>query len=206
MNRTESIDQKILAMVRHRGRGAVFSGTEFVTLGQPAAVRQALSRLTRRGTFRRIGTALYHYPATSASLGGELPPSADAVAQAIARRTDSRIVASGALAANLLGLSTQVPAKWLYLTDGPSRSIAVGPHTLAFRHVSPRRMAANGRISAVVFEALRYLKRENAGGAVVERLRRNLPVEAKVELRRDLAHASVWMRPLVQRILAEEGN
>ena len=206
MNRTEAIDRKILAAVSRRGRGTVFSGTEFIALGQSAAVRQALSRLTRTGTFRRIGTALYHYPAINASLGGELPPSADVVAQALVRRTDSRIVASGALAANLLGLSKQVPAKRLYLTDGPSRSIAVGPYTLTFRHVSPRRMAAKGKISAVVFEALRYLKREQTTETVLENLRRNLPAEAKSELRRDLSHASVWMRPLVQRILAQEDN
>ena len=199
-------EQKVLAAIRRRGRGAVFSGIELVALGQAAAVRQALSRLTRRGALRRIGTALYHYPEVNPRLGGELPPSADAVAQAIARRTDSRIVASGALAANLLGLSTQVPAKRLYLTDGPSRSIAVGPYTLTFRHVSPRRMAAKGKISAVVFEALRYVRREHATETASERLRRTLPAEAKAELRRDLSHASVWMRPLVQRILAAEGD
>lgn len=201
----KTIEEKIMAKVIRRGRGTVFFGTEFLDVGHPDAVRQALSRLARAETIRRIGSALYHYPAINDKLGGELPPSADDVARAIARRTDSRIVATGALAANLLGLSTQVPAKRVYLTNGPSRSIAVGSYSLSFRHVSPRRMAVKGEISAMVFEALRYLKQENSTEEVVTRLRRSLPLEAKVQLRRDLQYATIWMRPLVERIVRKVG-
>ena len=114
-----------MASVVRRGRGSVFFGEDFRTMARPEAVRQALSRLARAGTIRRIGTGLYHYPAINEKLGGELPPATDTVAQAIARRTGSRVVATGAQAANLLGLSTQVPAKPIYLTNGSSRSVAV---------------------------------------------------------------------------------
>ncbi|MFH2203127.1 MAG: DUF6088 family protein [Elusimicrobiota bacterium] len=200
----KSLQEKILAKVVRRGRGTVFFGEEFLDMGRADAVRQALSRLARAGTIRRITTALYHYPEFNDKLGGELPPSADTVAQAIARRTDSRIVASGALAANLLGLSTQVPAKRVYLTNGPSRDVSIGSNILSFRHASPRRMAANGKISAIVFEAFRYLKKENVTNNVVTRLRRILPPAAKAELHRDLPHAAVWMRPLIERITGDE--
>jgi len=198
---SKSVEGRVLAKVVRRGRGSVFFGMEFLDMGRPDAVRQALSRLARASIIRRIGTSLYHYPAINEKLGGELPPAADAVAQAIARRTDSRIVAAGALAANLLGLSTQVPAKRVYLTNGPSRNIAVGSYSLSFRHVSPRRMASRGDISAMVFEALRYLKQGNAAEEAAARLRRSLPAEAKAQLRRDLRHAAVWMRPLLERIM-----
>ena len=203
-HRTSSLESAILANVIRRGRGSVFFGVEFLALGRPDAVRQALSRLAREGTIRRIGMGLYHYPVFNEKLGGEISPSADSVAQAIARRTDSRIVATGALAANLLGLSTQVPAKPIYLTNGSSRNVVVGNYSIAFRHVSPRRMAVRNNISALVFEALRYLKRENVTAQVVERLRRSLPAEAKAELRRDLQHASLWMRPLAEKIVSEK--
>ncbi|MFC1521888.1 DUF6088 family protein [Elusimicrobiota bacterium] len=206
VKRTEkSTADKILARAIHRGRGSVFFGVELLDLGQSVAVRKALSRLVRTGIIRRIGTSLYHYPVINEKLGGELPPSADAVAWAIARRTDSRVMPSGALAVNLLGLSTQVPAKRVYLTSGLSRSIVVGSYTFAFRHVSPRRMAVRGKYSSMVFEALRYLKRGNVTDDVIARLRRTLPEKVKVELRRDLPHASVWMRPFVMRIIGEEG-
>lgn len=200
----KNIEKLIFQKLTHRGRGYVFSGTELLNLGHPAAVRQALSRLAKAGTITRIATGLYYYPRFNKMLGGEIPPSMDTVAQAIARRTDSRIVASGALAANLLGLSTQVPAKQVYLTDGPSRTLSIGRSLLIFRHASPRRMAAKDGISAMVFEAFRYLGREHIGDTVINRLRRNLPGEAKGELRRDLSHASVWMRPLVKRIIETE--
>jgi len=159
--------------------------------------------LTRQGVIRRIGVSLYHYPRINEKLGGEIPPPPDVVALAVARKTGSRIVASGALAANVLGLSTQVPAKMVYLTNGPTRMITVDPHTLSFRHVSPRRMAAKGKLSGIVFEALRYLKATNVTGDVITKLKRNLSADAKTELKRDLPHAAGWMRPYIQQIIAE---
>lgn len=183
--------------------GYVFTGSDFLDLGNLLAVQQVMSRLTRDGKIRRIGTALYHYPRINEKLGGELPPAADMVALTIARRTDSRIVPSGALAVNVLGLSTQVPAKMIYLTNGPSRDITVKPYTLRFRHVSPRRMAAKGKTSAIVFEALRYLKENNITDEVIDKLRSGLSVDAKTQLKRDMPHATGWMRPYIHRILPE---
>lgn len=189
-----------MASVVRRGRGSVFFGEDFRPMARPEAVRQALSRLARAGAIRRIGTGLYHYPAINEKLGGELPPATDTVAQAIARRTGSRVVATGAQAANLLGLSTQVPAKPIYLTNGSSRSVAVGNQSIAFRHVGPRRMGVRNDISVMVFEALRYIGRTNVTDQVATRLRSSLPPAAKAELRRDLPHASIWIRSIVERI------
>ncbi|MFA6318236.1 MAG: DUF6088 family protein [Elusimicrobiota bacterium] len=195
-----SLEEKIIASVIRRGRGSVFFGEDFRSMARPDAVRQALSRLARTGTIRRIGTGLYHYPVINEKLGGEIPPSMDTVARAIARRTGSRIVATGAQAANLLRLSTQVPAKPVYLTNGSSRRVAVGNYSISFRHVGPRRISTKNDISALLFEALRHLGRANVTDEVVTRLRRTLPAEAKAELRRDLPYASIWMRPIVDRI------
>lgn len=195
-----SLEDKIMASVTRRGRGFVFFGDDFLPFGSPEAVRQALSRLTRAGTIRRIGMGLYHFPAINEKLGGELPPSMDTVARAVARRTGSRIVATGAQAANLLGLSTQVPAKPIYLTNGSSRSVAIGNYSIVFRHAGPRRMGVRNDISVLVFEALRYIGRASVDDQVVARLQRSLPADAKAELRRDLHRASIWMRPIVQRI------
>mgnify|MGYP001264941666 CR=1 FL=1 len=201
----KSVQESVLSKIIRGGRGAIFFGEGFLSLGNPEAVRQTLSRLTRRGTIRRIGTSLYYYPAFNSHLGGELPPSADLAAQAIAKRTDSRIVATGALAANLLGLSTQVPAKRIYLTNGPSRNLSIGTHLLSFRHVSPRRMAARGKISALVFEAIKYLRQKEMTEEVVSRLQHSLPVTAKAQLLKDLKHSAIWMRPILKRIIEGKG-
>jgi len=203
MKTSYSIANKILARIQGKGRGYVFAGNDFLDLGNLLAIQQVMSRLTRAEKIRRIGTALYHYPRVNEKLGGELPPAPDMVAMAIARKTDSHIIPSGALAVNVLGLSTQVPAKMIYLTNGPSRDITVKPYTLRFRHVSPRRMAAKGKISAIAFEALRYLKEQNITDEVIDKLRFGLSADAKIQLKRDLAHAAGWMRPYIQRILSE---
>lgn len=202
----QAVDKEVYKRIIKLGRGSVFSVSDFLRLGRPTALRQTLSRLTRAGTIRRVAAALYYYPVSNARLGGELPPSADAVVQAICRRNDSRAIATGALAANLLGLSTQVPAKRHYLTNGPSRTVAAGPFTIILQHVAPRRMAARRKISALVYEALRYMRQQNGMDDAVARLRRTLPAEAKGELHRDLSHAAVWMHPLVERILEKEGT
>jgi len=195
-----SIENRIMAGVMRRGRGCVFFGEDFLPLGSPEAVRQALSRLARAGTIHRIGMGLYYFPTINEKLGGELPPSMDTVARAIARRTGSRIVATGAQAANLLGLSTQVPAKPIYLTNGSSRSVAIGNYSIAFRHVSARRMAIKKDISTLVCEALRHFGRANITEQVIARLRRALPAKAKAELRHDLPRTLIWMRPIIKRI------
>ncbi len=196
-----SLEDRITSSVIRRGRGCVFFGEDFLPFGSPEAVRQALSRLARAGTIRRIGIGLYHFPAINEKLGGELPPSMDTVAHAIARRTGSKIVATGAQAANLLGLSTQVPAKPIYLTNASSRGVVIGNYSISFRHIGPRRMGIKHDISVLVFEALRYIGRANVTDQVVARLRRSLPAEAKAELRHDLPRASIWMRPIIQRIV-----
>jgi len=195
----KSVMDKILAKVIRRGRGSVFFGVEFLDAGKPEAVRQALSRLARKGTIKRVGISLYYYPAVNDKLGGKLPPSANSIAEAIAQRTNSRILPAGALSANLLGLSTQVPAKRIYLTNGPSRNMTVGPYELSFRHVSPRRMAAKGD-AGLVFEALRFFRRGNGAEAAALRLRKSLPAEVKAQLSHGLGYAPIWMRPLLEQI------
>ena len=195
----KSIADQVLSKIVHRGRGAVVFAVDFRKMGRPETVRQALSRLARNGTIQRVGASLYYYPVINAKLGGKLPPPADAVAKALALRTNSKILPAGALAANLLGLSTQVPAKRIYLTDGPSRDIAVGPYTIHFKHVSPRRMAVKDG-SSLVFESLRFFKHENMPEMVVPRLKAVLPINAKKQLRRDSRYAPAWMRPLLEQI------
>jgi hypothetical protein len=115
----------------------------------------ALSRLAREGTVQRLGRGLYYYPKTNKRLGIAIPPDPDVIADALARQTGSRIAPSGATAANRLGLSTQVPAKPVYLTDGRSRQVRVGNFVVVVRHVAPKELPIGNRTSATVLQALR---------------------------------------------------
>jgi hypothetical protein len=122
---TKSVDSQVIAEIRSRGRGSVFVPADFLEIGSRGAVDVTLHRLARQGTIRRLARGLYDFPKDHAALG-RLSPSAQAVAEALAGRDRTHIQPAGAYAANTLGLSEQVPAKAVFLTDGPSRTVKVG--------------------------------------------------------------------------------
>jgi predicted transcriptional regulator of viral defense system len=143
----QAIDSRILASIHGRGRGSVFVPSDFLDIGSRKAVDVALHRLTRQGTIRRLARGVYDFPKEHPILG-QLAPSAEAVARALAGRDRTRIQPSGAYAANTLGLTEQVPAKVVFLTDGPARTVKVGPTTIQLRRTTPKNMEAAGRLAA----------------------------------------------------------
>jgi predicted transcriptional regulator of viral defense system len=192
--------EKILQRIRKRGRGSVYVTQDFLDLGARAAVDQALSRLTRRGELRRLSQGLYDFPKLHPRFG-TLSPDPSAIAQAAARKTGSRIQVSGAQAANSLGMTTQVPARLVFLTDGPSKQIRIGAQVIALRHVSPRNMAGAGKTSGAVIQALRHLGRDAIDDGVVARLKKTLSDDDKAALRVDAA-APDWVRSVVANVVA----
>jgi hypothetical protein len=199
-----AVQGQILDRIHRAGRGKVFTSKDFLDLGSREAIDQALSRLARAKEIQRLGRGLYHYPQMNERLGIPLSPDADEIAEALARQTGSRIAPSGAVAANRLGLSTQVPAKPVYLTDGRSRQVRVGNLVLAIRHVPPKELPLGGRISALVFQAIRHLGRSDINSAAIARLRRSLSPEQKGDLLRDARYTTDWIADVVRQVAAEE--
>jgi hypothetical protein len=199
---TQSIDSKILAAIRHRGPGSVFVPADFLEIGSREAVDVALHRLARRGTIRRLARGVYDLPKEHPVLG-PLAPSAEAVARALAGRDRTRLQPAGAYAANALGLSEQVPAKAVFLTDGPARTVQIGTMTIQLRRTTPRNMAAAGRLSGLLIQALRELGEEHVTPERRAHLRRMLPADQRRGLLKDLRLAPAWMHPIF-RELAEE--
>jgi hypothetical protein len=198
----DTIRQAILDRIRSAGRGEVFTPKDFLDAGTRYATDQALSRLVRSGDILRLGRGLYYYPRVNPRLGIPVTPDVDQVAQAIGRRTGSRMVPSGAVAANLFGLSTQVPAKFLYLSDGRSRRLRVGKIEIQVKHVTPKELPRGGQTSAMVFQALRYLGREAVDVQVVARLKAVLPAKQKRELAQDARYTTDWIADVVRQIAA----
>src|SRR5262245_37583749 len=128
-----TIPDKIIDRLRRQGRGTVFTPKDFLAIGSRDAVDQALSRLAKAETVQRLGRGLYYYPKMNKRLGIAIPPDVDEIADAFARQTGSRIAPSGATAANSLGLTTQVPAKPVYLTDGRSRQLRIGRYVVVVK-------------------------------------------------------------------------
>ena len=164
--------KKILARIYGKGRGWCFGPKDFQDIGNRPAVDKALSRLHRGGTIRRVARGVYDYPRVSKKLGMQAPPDLDQVAHALARSRGWRIQAAGVWAANLLGLSTQVPAKAVYLTTGPGKSLTVGNTPVEFRSVSPKDLPEG--LCGLVIQALKGLGKENVDDHAVSQLRRHL--------------------------------
>ena len=200
---TQSIDSRILARIHGRGRGSVFVPGDFLDLGSREAVDLALHRLARKKTIRRLARGVYDFPKEHPVLG-LLSPSAEDVAKALAGRDRTRLQPAGAYAANALGLSEQVPAKVVFLTDGPSRTVKIGPTTIQLRRTTPKNMAAAGRLSGLLIQALRELGQEHVTPARREHLKRSLPAEKRQELVKDLPLAPAWMHPIFRELAREE--
>jgi len=198
-----SIDSQVLATILKRGPGTVFVPADFLDLGSREAIDVVLHRLARRGTIRRLARGLYDLPKEHPVLG-PLSPSAETVAQALARRDRTRLQLAGASAANALGLSEQVPAKVVFLTDGPTRLVKVGTMTIQLRRTTPKNMAAAGRLSGLVIQALRELGKEHVTTARLQHLKQTLPVEKRRELMADLKLAPSWMHPFIRELAEEE--
>ena len=198
----QSIDSRILAAIHGRGRGSVFVPTDFLEIGSRRAVDIALHRLARKGTIRRLTRGVYDFPKEHPVLG-LLSPSADDVAHALAGRDRTRLQPAGAYAANILGLSDQVPAKAVFLTDGPSRTVKIGPTTIQLRRTTAKNMAAAGRLSGLLIQALRALGKEHVTPERRAHLKRTLPAEKRRELVKDIRLAPAWMHSII-RELAEE--
>lgn len=196
----QTIEDKIVTKMRGYRTPHPFSANDLTDLGTRAAVDQALSRLARSGKLHRLGRGLYMYPRPSSLTGMTRLPTAQAIAKAIARKHGHRILPSRPYASNLLGLSTQVPAKNIFMTDGRSRTVRVGQDTIYFHHVEPSTLAASGRVAPLVFQAMRDIGRQRVSDRDVARLRRLLPAEDKKALLKNRRFAPAWMHLLIEAI------
>ena len=198
---TTSTMNAILRRIRAKHRGSVFTPRQFAHLGTRAAVDQALSRLQRAGRIRRLTQGVYEFPKIHPRIG-VLSPSPEGVAKAMAERTGSRITISGAKAANLLGLSTQVPMQNVFWTEGPSRTIRIGNQTVSLKHVAPSKMIGAGTEAGIVIQAVRSLGEKGVHEIPVHTLAKRLPGAVKRAVKRLTPTAPAWSQPVLNQITA----
>ncbi|MBN1588777.1 MAG: hypothetical protein JW888_04615 [Pirellulales bacterium] len=189
--------------IRRKGHGQAFSSKDFLDIGSRASVDHALSTLTRSGVIRRVTRGIYDYPKVSPELGGQLSPDYDSVAQAIARKNGVRIEPSGAWAANLLGLSTQVPAKIVYLTNGTSREYWINGQKIAFQRVGPKELLPKPGPSTLVVQSLRHLGQDRIDDTVIRQLRDRLSPSDCKALLRDARYTADWIFEVLKKIVAD---
>jgi hypothetical protein len=197
----QTMRDQIVARIDRLVEGKAFSAKDFLDIASRGTIDMSLTSLTRRGTIRRVRRGLYDKPRVNPSLGGELSPDIDEAARAIARRYRWKIVPEGAWAANLLGLSTQVPAKIIYLTDGPNNEVLIGRRTIHFKHARPKAMAGLEGKFALVVQALRHMGKEGVGSREIETLRAALSLTEKRKLVKDTQFSADWIYEVAKRIM-----
>jgi len=196
----QSMRDQIVGRIERLGEGKAFSAKDFLDIASRTTIDVTLASLTSSGKIRRVRRGLYDMPKVNPALGGTLSPDIDEAARAIARRQRWKIVPEGAWAANLLGLSTQVPAKIIYLTDGPNNEVQIGRRRIHFKHARPKAMAGLEGKFALVVQALRHVGKEGVGTREIETLRAALSPAEKRKLVRATRFGVDWIYEVAKTI------
>jgi len=198
----ESTHNQIEILIKKKGRGKIFFSNDFSTLGTNIAVRHALSRLCKRGLIVRLAEGIYLYPKIDKELGlGVLYPSIDTIAKSIAKKDKARIVPTGLYALNRLGLSTQVPANAVYLTDGSPRRIKVGKGKgILFKHTVPKNLAFKSDLAMLIVFALKEITKDGVTKEHLDRLKYVLQQTPKEEILQDIKLMPSWIKNLIIKL------
>ena len=195
----QSIVTRIKKRIYSKSRGFVFTKSHFLDLGNPKTAAKALERLADSGEIRRLARGLYDYPEKHSTLG-DLPANYERIAQALAGRDSLKIQPSGAYAANLLGLTEQVPARIVFLTDGPNRTVQINKQQVVLKRTTPKNMATTGRVSGLVIQALRHLGQDHVDDNIIGVLKKRLSSDDKRQLMNDLRYAPVWIGNIFRQL------
>jgi hypothetical protein len=196
----QSIENKVEITIKAKPRGALILAEDFLSFGSSEAIRKSLERLEDKKVIVRVAHGIYVRPKISKLLG-LLKPSAEEVAEAIAKRDRLRTIPSGSYALNALGLSTQVPMNIVLLTDGSPRIIKVGRQKIKFKRATPKTLLAKGKISRLVIQALKEIGngklREDEERKILDFLQK----ENEKDLKHDIALAPVWIQKIMNKAL-----
>jgi len=191
---------RIFNRIRRFEPGRAFMAKDFLDVASRGTVDMTLSALVRDRVIRRVRRGLYDLPKVNPDLGGTLSPDIHQAARALARRHRWTIVPEGAWAANLLGLSTQVPAKIIYLSDGPNQKVQLGRRTIHFKHARRHILGQEKGMTALVIQALRYIGQKGLDETLIRRLRSLLPEAEKRRLLKAARFGVDWIYETAKKV------
>lgn len=200
----ESQYQQIASIIDAAPSQTVFVASDFADIAEINNIRQCLSRLEQAGRITRILPGVYYQPAYSSLLDEYEAPSPHHVAEALARKFNWTIAPFGPTALNRLGLSTQVPAKWSYISDGPYNSFTIGKIEIEFKHRSNKEISGMSPMTALVIQAIRELGKNRVDDISIQRLRRMLTDEQKAALLTEAKQTTSWIYGYIKKICKEE--
>jgi hypothetical protein len=198
----QSVESKIEKAIKARPVGFLLFSEDFSDKGSAESVRKALQSLKDKGFIKSVAHGIYVRPKTSPYIG-ELLPTAEEVAQAIAKRDRIRMVPTGVYALHALGLSTQIPLNLVFLTDGPARTVKVGKRTIKLKRSSPKNLMGKGPISSLVIQALREIGKDKATMQELTKIKKLLKREDPQMLKHDMKLAPEWIRQIMKGAINE---
>lgn len=198
---TKSIEKQALARIYGHGRGWAFSAKDFSDLER---VAMALFRLEEKGTIRRVIRGIYDYPRYSELLKQDMAPDIHKVAQALARKFGWRIQPGSAAAANIIGLSTQVPGQYIYQSDGPTRTYKIDKTELKFKHSALKEVGFKQDESAIIVRAFKAFKEEQVSWEMIEKARAWLPPDNRPKVLKDTQGITDWVYAIIKKVCHEE--
>jgi len=196
----QSSYKKVLSRIYGHGRGWVFSKSDFISDISADSIDKALSELAKEKKIRRIARGMYDYPKYSNLLKKHLSPDINEVAHAYARKFNWHIQPSGDTALNLLGLSTQVPGRYLYLSNGPSRTYDILGTELEFKHTALKESGFKYAISALIVQALKTLGKERIDDKVIDKLQKSIEPKMCDRILKDTRTVTTWIYEIIKHI------
>lgn len=196
INYFEQIYTRIAAL----SAGEVFIISDFSDIADTTAVRKVLSRLEEDGKIRRIMRGVYDRPEYNDFLGEYVEPLPDKVAHALARNFGWTIVPCGDTALNMLGLSTQVPAVWLYVSDGTYKSYTYNHTTIQFKRTTNKEISKISYKTALVIQALKALGKDKITDEMIKKIKAATSKEEKTAMFSEAKYATAWIYDIIKDI------
>lgn len=192
--------EQILSRIESMPKGEVFIISDFSDLADEATVRKALSRLEEDGKIHRIMRGVYENPKFNDFLGEYVKPHPDKIAKALARNYGWTIVPCGDTALNMLGLSTQVPAVWLYVSDGNYREYTCGNFVIQFKRTTNKEISKISFKTALVIQAIKALGKDKITDGVIEKIRLLITDEEKERMFVEAKYSTTWVYDVIKEI------
>lgn len=205
MERTDNL-QKIRRRIYESETGTVFVTSDFADITDNKKSSVCLMRLTEEKLLRRIMRGVYDKPEYNRFLQEYLEPAPDKVANAIARNYGWTIVPCGDTALNLLGLSTQVPAIWLYVSDGPYKEYSFNNTSIKFKHTANKGISKLSYKTSLVIQALKALGKENIDNNVIVKLSKALTDDEKKKMLNEAKSTTSWIYEYIKSIARSSEN
>ena len=197
---SQSLENKTIARIYGHSRGWAFSQKDFSDIGGRSSIDWVLYNLEGKGTIRRVIRGIYDYPRTGKLIKGKLGPEIQEVAQAIARKHGWTIQPSGETALNVFELSTQVPGRYLFFSDGPNRSYMVENLSLEFRKGPLKDIRIRSNEGILLVQALKALGKEQIGKKTIAALRDKISPKNREKIVKETKYVTDWIYDAIKKI------